>query len=440
MRKYYIDNLRNITILLLFPVHTFMIWNDFGSGFYIWQRESRVLSTLIVMINPWFMPLLFVLAGMSARYALEKRTYREFILNRTRKLLMPFVCGTVFLNPFMTFFARKHFYNYEGSLLDNWKYFFTHITDLSGYDGSFTPGHLWFILFLYIIAVVSLLIFLFIPCLSDMLLMHTVRHRMCLPFGRTRTGEDIISDDIISCEQETKRLKSRYLACNLYKRVVRCIRDIPARGIFFLFIPVWFMYYIGNFGGYSIGKNMALYLIGYYILAGDSAMNKLERNIKWMSVLCAAGNIALAVLYYRYAYYGDLWINYIGWNTILVLLAAGKRFLNRYTGFTGYFNRASYPIYILHQPILVAVSYYVVRLCDSASYDSMRFRDMVQYDTARVHNTLPYHTVPSGNAMPLCGNVALQAILICFGSFALTVLAYHIIRYAGKKLKLPKLF
>ena len=163
---------------------------------------------------------------------------------------------------------------------------------------------------------------------------------------------------------------------------------------------------------------MALYLIGYYILADDSAMNKLEKNIKWMSVLCAAGNVALAVLYYRYAYYGDLWINYIGWNTILVLLVAGKRFLNRRTGFTGYFNRASYPIYILHQPILVAVSYYVVRLCD----------------------TVPYDTAPLSTARPLQGNMALQAILICFISFALTVLTYHIIRYAGKKLKLPKLF
>ena len=404
MRKHYIDNLRNITILLLFPVHTFMIWNDFGSGFYIWQRESRVLSTLIVMINPWFMPLLFVLAGMSARYALEKRTYREFILNRTRKLLMPFVCGTVFLNPFMTFFARKHFYNYEGSLIDNWKYFFTHITDLSGYDGAFTPGHLWFILFLYIITVSSLILFSMIPCV------------------------------------QTAQMRDGQVIHNKCKRVSAVIEKIPVWGIFLLFIPVWFMYYVGNFGGYSIGKNMALYLIGYYILADDSTMNKLKKNIKWMSVLCAAGNVALAVLYYRYTYYGDLWINYIGWNTILVVLAAGKRFLNRRTGFTGYFNRASYPIYILHQPILVAVSYYVVRLCDSASYDSMRFRDMVQYDTARVHNTLPYHTVPSGNAMPLCGNVALQAILICFGSFALTVLAYHIIRYAGKKLKLPKLF
>ncbi len=37
IRKHYIDNLRNLAILLLFPVHTFMIWNNFGSRFYIWQ-------------------------------------------------------------------------------------------------------------------------------------------------------------------------------------------------------------------------------------------------------------------------------------------------------------------------------------------------------------------------------------------------------------------
>lgn len=91
IRKHYIDNLRNLTILLLFPVHTFMIWNDFGSHFYIWQGESKILSTLIVLVNPWFMPLLFVLAGMSARYALEKRTNKEFILQRISKLLIPVV-------------------------------------------------------------------------------------------------------------------------------------------------------------------------------------------------------------------------------------------------------------------------------------------------------------------------------------------------------------
>lgn len=162
-RKHYIDNLRNLAILLLFPVHTFMIWNNFGSRFYIWQGENKILSTLIVLVNPWFMPILFALAGMSARYALEKRTNKEFVIQRVSKLLIPFIGGIIFLVPLQTLYARRFYDHYEGSLLDNWKYFFTHLTDFSGYDGAFTPGHLWFILFLFLISMVTLLLFCFVP-------------------------------------------------------------------------------------------------------------------------------------------------------------------------------------------------------------------------------------------------------------------------------------
>lgn len=159
--------------------------------------------------------------------------------------------------------------------------------------------------------------------------------------------------------------------------------------VLLLFIPIWLLYHVGNFGGFSLGKNLALYLIGYYILSDDSVMEKVERNIKWIVALCALGTIALVTLYYQYSYYGDLWINYIGWNTILVLLVAGKRYLDQRTGATEYLNQASYPIYILHQTILVALAYYIVGGCD---------------------------------------NLILQILGIGIGSLALTIAAYHLIR------------
>jgi len=336
IRKHYIDNLRNLSILLLFPVHTFMIWNNFGSRFYIWQGESKILSTLIVLVNPWFMPILFVLAGMSARYALEKRTKKEFVIQRVRKLLIPFISGMIFLVPFQTLYARRFFEHYEGSLPDNWKYFFTHLTDFSGYDGAFTPGHLWFILFLFLISMVTLLLFRFVP----------------------------------------------------YEKLAVSVENMPAFGVLLLFIPIWLMYYLGNFGGFSIGKDLALYLTGYYVLSNDLIIEKLDRNIKGLAILCVTGTIASVVMYYRFSYYGDLWVNFIGWLSILVLLVAGKRNLNKRTGFTEYFNQASYPIYILHQSILVALAYYVVQASD------------ILY---------------------------VQIFGICMGSFLLTVSAYHLI-------------
>lgn len=336
MRKHYIDNLRNFTILLLFPVHTWMIWNDFGSRFYIWQGGNRLLSTLIVAVNPWFMPLLFVLAGMSARYALEKRSRKEFVIGRVQKLLVPFLFGTVFLVPVQTFFARKFFDGYSGGWLENLNYFFTHWTDLSGYDGAFTPGQLWFVLFLFVISMVSLLLFRILP----------------------------------------------------YQKVEACVGRLPVWGILLCFVPVWLMYYLGNFGGFSLGKDLALYLLGYYVLSNDAVLEKLKACVGWLAVAFGAVTAVSVALYARFAYYGDLWVNFVGWVSVLALLAIGQRFLNRKTCVTNYLNRASYPIYLLHQSVLVALAYAVVQ----------------------------------GS-----GNLLLQVSVICFGSLALTVLAYHLI-------------
>lgn len=338
MRKHYIDNLRNMTILLLFPVHTFMIWNDFGSKFYIWQGENKLLSTLIVLVNPWFMPILFVIAGISARYALEKRSRKDFVIQRIHKLLIPFLSGMILLVPFQTLFARKFFYGYDGGLLEHWKYFFTHLTDFSGYDGALTPGQLWFILFLFIISMLSLPVFRLIP----------------------------------------------------YQKAAQRVEKLSVLGVLLLFVPIWSMFYLGNFGGYSLGKNLALFLTGYYFLSNDAVLDRMERNMKWLAVLWAVCTILLVLLYYRFSYYGDLWTNFVGWISILVFLVLGRKFLNKATKFTEYFNRASYPIYILHQSILVALAYYVVGICNG---------------------------------------LWIQVFGICLGSFVLTEIAYHLIRW-----------
>ena len=88
MRKYYIDNLRWLCIVLLLPFHAAMAWNSWGEGNYIYYEPNQALSTFLIMIAQWYMPLLFVLAGMSARYALQKRSYRAFVLERVEKLMV----------------------------------------------------------------------------------------------------------------------------------------------------------------------------------------------------------------------------------------------------------------------------------------------------------------------------------------------------------------
>lgn len=337
MRKYYLDNLRSFTILLLFFVHTFMIWNDFLSKFYVWGGDNRFLSTLIVLINPWFMPLLFVIAGISARYSLRKRTVKEFCLERVGKLFLPFIAGTVLLVPVQTFYARKFFFGYTGGIIENFKYFFTHVTDFTGYDGGFTPGHLWFILFLFLISLVSLIFIKWRP----------------------------------------------------YERYESFIAKMPIWMLTGLFIFVWIFYYLGNIGGYSLGKNLVLYLLGYYMLGNDEVMGTLKRHIRWIGALWGISELLLVVAYYKYAFYGDLAVNVVCWLGILTLLVLGKEYLNKEWAFTKYFRKASFPVYILHQSILVALGYYVLKGMD---------------------------------------DLLLQIVTIIFGSFVITILCYEIVR------------
>lgn len=336
MRKYYLDNLRTIMILFLFPVHTFMIWNNYGGKFYVWGGENKLLSSLIIIVNPWFMALLFVIAGMCTRYSLEKRGTKKFIKERFSKLFIPLI-GGMLLVPIQTFYARKFFFGYTGSRFENYKYFFTHCTDFSGYDGSFTPGHLWFILFLFIISLSALPIIKHIP----------------------------------------------------YKKFAVKFEKANIITIILLFIPVWILYYIGNFGGYSLGKYFILFLLGYYMFSNEKIIDKLTDNKKVILGLFVVLQAILVTGYYQYSYYGDFAVSLVCWLGILACLILGKCYLNKETKLTEYFSKASFPIYLLHQSILVALGYYTLSFID---------------------------------------HLFLQVIIIMLGSFVLTMLCYEVLK------------
>ena len=336
MRKHYLDNIRIIIILMLFFYHTFMIWNNYGTRFYVWGGNNNVLSTLIVSVAPWFMPVLFVIAGISTRYSLKKRNTKTYVKERIQKLLVPFISGLVLLVPFQTLYARKFFFNYNGNIIDNFKYFFTHFSDLNGYDGMFTFGHLWFLLYLFTIALLSLLII--------------------------------------------KKIS--------FEKIEKKVNNINIFFIILLFIPLFIFYNIGNFGGQSIGKYVLLYLLGYYLFT-DSFIERIVKNKMIFIPLFIISELVLVLAYYYHGFYDDLYVNFVGWIGILSCIILGKLFLDKETKFTTYFNKASFPIYILHQTILVVIGYYAL----------LNFN-----------------------------NIFIQLGIIIFGSFISTLLIYEIIK------------
>ena len=88
-RKNYLDNIRWITVILVMVYHVIWLMNSQGCISSIGVKGYAFLDGILHFIYPWFMVLMFVVAGVSARYSLNKRTAKEFIKDRAVRLLVP---------------------------------------------------------------------------------------------------------------------------------------------------------------------------------------------------------------------------------------------------------------------------------------------------------------------------------------------------------------
>ena len=162
-RVHYIDNLRWITISLLVLYHACMAYNTWGEKNYIFFKDLKPLAFVVVLISPWFMPLMFLLAGVSASYSRSKRGYGHFIAERFKRLGIPLVIGLIINTPILSYIADITHNHYQGNFIQHYVIFYSRFTDLSGYDGGFALGHLWFLLVLLVISLLSCLVIRMLP-------------------------------------------------------------------------------------------------------------------------------------------------------------------------------------------------------------------------------------------------------------------------------------
>lgn len=120
----------------------------------------------MVFISPWFMPLMFLIAGVSASFSIKKRGYSVFIKERFIRLGIPLIVGTIIINPILSFVADKTHNEYVGNYFEHYSVYFTRYTDLTGYDVGFTLGHFWFIAVLILISCAGCRIIKVIECIS----------------------------------------------------------------------------------------------------------------------------------------------------------------------------------------------------------------------------------------------------------------------------------
>ncbi len=299
MRKYYIDNLRWIILLVLIPYHAAMAWNVWGEPNYIYFDGNRWISSIVVFFSPYFMPLLFVLAGISTKYALQKRTNKEYLIERVKRLLIPFLFGTIVLMPIMAYIADRFNCSYSGGFFEHYAIFFTKYTDLIGADGGFSLGQFWFLAYLLIISVV---------------------------------GVGMIS------------LSKRF--------VLKVEMSIPFWLVWVFGLPLPLFGELLSIGGKSFVEYMYLFMLGYLIFSDEKIINEAEKNC-WL--LFGIGFVATILNVYLFIWADQEFVllntisKYVSeWIMTIALLGLAKKYWNVSGKVANYMNKRSFLFYIYH--------------------------------------------------------------------------------------------
>jgi len=241
--------------------------------------------------------LLYNLVGSTISYSSSAAWNTE----RRSKLLLPLIFGILLIVPIQAYLAGLFF---NGSA--NYLNYFTRITDLSGYDGAFTPGQLWFLLFLFVISLI------------------------CLPL-------------MVWYKKKGKGT----LGSNVPLILVVLMGLLPCIGSLL------------KIGGKSPTEDMAYFLLGFFFLTSDKLLSKLEKYRFILLGLSVAYAIFTTFVLQR------LLFEVASWLAILTLLGLGKRYLNFRRTITGYISKSSFGIYIFHQSWIVIAAFFIFKITDS---------------------------------------------------------------------------
>ena len=313
MRKHWIDNLRWVTVLLVLLYHVFYFYNNKGviGGIGGFSDGSQYQDLIMYLLYPWFMPLLFILAGISARYALQKRSTKEWFKDRTRKLLVPSTIGLFFfgfmIGWFNTMIAPD--VNLE-ALPGPVKYI---IYAISG------TGPLWFIQDLWIFSLVLLII-----------------------------RKIDVKDRIYAACEKTGLVSLIFMGVLFWLGHRTLVMQPDPQGIDGLLNLYKPLFYIIPF------------LMGYYVFSHDKIQETVGKI--WIPIMicaCVAGVVLTATTFGQDNSHPDYLItpmnNIYSWLMCLAMMGWFKSRFDCTGRFASYMTRTSYGLYIVHYLVVASV-------------------------------------------------------------------------------------
>lgn len=166
-RIHYFDWLRAIAVFGVITYHTLL---PFARSTWLIRTadQSDLLLAVVSLFETFGLSVLFLIAGASALVALRRRPWRAFLAERAKRLLVPFVVGALVVVPSTGYITGLHLGTTSGSfltyLIEYPRTVWSWVTEfgLSPQLITYVGAHLWFLAWLFICSALALPIFAFL--------------------------------------------------------------------------------------------------------------------------------------------------------------------------------------------------------------------------------------------------------------------------------------
>ncbi|HEY8930972.1 MAG TPA: acyltransferase family protein [Mucilaginibacter sp.] len=349
-RQTYLDWLRILSIAGVLFFHSAMPYTAYDDWHIKNKETSHLVMEVIFFMHLFRMPLLFFISGTVSYYMMQRRSSLNFIGLRFRRLFVPLAVGMFIVVPPQIYMERLG-HGFKGSVWDFYKTTF----DFIPYPkGNFSWHHLWFIAYLFLY--------------------------------------DLLFAPLFAWLVSPKSWWFKEALSGLAK----------GKWVYVIAIPgiVWYALLKNNFPetndlihDYCFFVYWLFFLLaGFICIIQPKLMDSLERNRRFAITIAFLS--LLFVDYLRWNQFDPLDTDshnmlavflsnalrpVIAWSWILALVGYGKRYLNRPHRSLNYLNQAVYPFYIVHQTVIVVISYYIVETQNESILSKYLFTVVVTF-------------------------------------------------------------
>ncbi|MBE6876357.1 MAG: acyltransferase [Ruminococcus sp.] len=307
-RRHYLDNLRWMTVILVVIYHTLMMYSSviplgtLGESGMMYPTDS-----IMYFLYPWFMVLLFIISGISARSSLTNHPGdKAFLKKRTIRYLVPSTLGLFAFQWIQGYISMKLCHSFEnlGTVPKPALYL---IMSVSG------TGVLWYLQTLWIFSLVLVII-----------------------------------------RKITKKREKLYPKTEHFPFWGMLLLMIPALGFAqILNLPI-VVYRLGLYG--------FAFFVGYYLFAHEEAVEKLSGYSIPLLIISVLAGIGYTIFFWGQNFADEPVLNHpfsiaYAWMMCLSLLGFGRKYLNFQNPATAWFSSKSFGLYVFHYLGMSASAY-----------------------------------------------------------------------------------